>query len=420
MQPEKRISTDAMSPRGPGRFVLGLGGTLDYEITWDGALVERLAREWGIRRDECDPSSPIVDERSLLAVILGFAAERRGGERYVESVETIRRFASRHRTRVTLGGTCVRAALMMHALGIRSTVHLVSVDDDFRRLFPADCDYISSAQAEGMFPHLIVQLPRRGTVSLIDGEITVDRANRMIFANDPPHRSMALSPELGNVLAGAEVFLVSGFNVMTDPTLLSRRLSELQAAMSALPRGSLVIYEDAGYHTEGMSEAARGALAPLVDVFSMNEDEMQAHLRRSVDLMDPSDVAAALVELRSLIPRATLVVHTQHWAMASGDSAVLLRAALRRGAAAATARYAYGDTVTARQIEAVERLEPTDAGRAFASMLSESAAEPTVCIPVVAVQSDDPTTVGLGDSFVGGFMSMLGAAHAAGKRREDR
>lgn len=407
MQPAKRISTDAQAPSGPGRFVLGLGGTIDDEVVWDPQLIQRLAIEHGLRRGDCDSRQPIRDERSLLAVILGFALERSGGERFVESIDVITRFASKHDKTITLGGTCVRAALAMRTLGVRSTVHLVSIDSTFRQLFPRDCDYISSATREGMYPHLIVQLPETGRIELIDGPVSIEGPNRLIFVNDPPHIEMALSPDLSEVVCRAQGVLISGLNVMNDPGLVDRRLQELRSAVAGRSPATVVLYEDAGFHTPSLHEAVRSAIASMVDVYSMNEDELQSHLGRTVDLLDPAAVDEALRDLRVLIPGPAIVVHTRHWALAWGPRSPELAAALRGGVAAATARYLSGDDLTAELVAGIAELEPPPAGSAFAQAIERIAAEPVACVPAYSLSVETPTTIGLGDCFVGGFLAAL-------------
>lgn len=175
MQPAKRISTDAHAPSGPGRFVLGFGGTIDHEIVWDGELLTALAAAYGLGVANCDPELPIVDERSLVAVILGHARARRGGERFVAVPDVIGTFSARHERVVTIGGTCVRAGLIMRELGVRSTTVLVAIDETFLSLYPADCDYLLSDREARLTPHLIVQLPAAGRVPVADGEIVIDR-----------------------------------------------------------------------------------------------------------------------------------------------------------------------------------------------------------------------------------------------------
>ena len=144
------------------RYVLGLGGTVDYEIDWDPGTLTRLAAEWGLRPDALAAGVPILSERALLRSLLGFVRVGVGGGRFVASSEIVEAFARRFERRVTLGGTCVRAAIAMDRVrDLPALVHLVSIDDDVRRLLPASTPYLCSADRDTTDPHLIVQYPRR-------------------------------------------------------------------------------------------------------------------------------------------------------------------------------------------------------------------------------------------------------------------
>ena len=96
---------------------------------------------------------------------------------------------------------------------------------------------------------------------------------------------------------------------------------ELYAAMDRLPSDALVYYEDAGFYVRRFAERIRAHLLPRIGVYGMNEDELQEYVARPVDLLNPRDVAAALLEVHSLIPVPALLVHTQHWAIAVGPAA---------------------------------------------------------------------------------------------------
>mgnify|MGYP002039934347 CR=1 FL=1 len=70
-------------------LVLGLGGTVDYELTWDSSVFDRLAHAHGVRRHELTTTAPIIDERSLLVAVLAFVASGTGAERFVASSEAV-------------------------------------------------------------------------------------------------------------------------------------------------------------------------------------------------------------------------------------------------------------------------------------------------------------------------------------------
>lgn len=391
--------------------MLGLGGTVDFELRWDSAVIERLAHEHRVRRHELTPTAPITDERSLLLTILAFVAAGTGAERFVASSEVVEGFASHFAYDVTLGGTGVRAGLVLDSLGIPSVQHLVSIDDNVRRLLPAGITTLSSADHDTLDPHLIVQYPVGARVRLLDGDIVSPGANRLIFANDPPNREMALAAGLPDALANASAFLISGFNTMQDHALLAQRLDEILRAMRRLPTDALVYYEDAGFYTRAFAETVRARLLPHIHVYGMNEDELQEYVGHSVNLLDAEDVIEALREVRKIIPVPALVVHTRYWAIAVGADAARHREALESAVRVAATRYRLGDAFTADEAEATAALARHPGGTRLVAAL-EQAVPDAVGVPAFDLDVAQPTTIGLGDSFVGGFLAVHTPSHA--------
>jgi ADP-dependent phosphofructokinase/glucokinase len=348
---------------------------------------------------------PIEDERALVTTILAFLATGSGGERFVQSSQTVEAFAARFTTAVTLGGTGVRAGIALDSLGVESVQHLVSIDDNVRRLLPASTRYISSATRDTLDPHLIVQYPAGTRVRVGDRELVAPHANRLIFANDPPNREMALSAELPETLAGAEVFLISGFNTMTDAGLLASRLDDLERALGSLPADALVYFEDAGYYHRDLARLPRERLLSRIDVYSMNEDELQEYLGQPVDLLDPAAVARALRAAHELIPAPALVVHTKYWAIAIGPQARRHRDALESAVRMSATRYRLGDGHTAEDFEETATLPRHEDGARVVHHVQ--CLLPAVGVPAHDLDVANPTTIGLGDTFVGGFLAAI-------------
>lgn len=387
--------------------MLGLGGCVDYELKLSSSTLQQLITEYGIRDTELGLSVPVTDERNLIISLLAHMKRGAGGEYFAASSETLRGFALRFPRRASLGGTSVRAALAMSRLGVPCTLHLVSLNDHVRRLLPSSCDYISSAREDTLYPHLVVQYDQGTRVQVGDIDVQTPFPNRLIYVNDPANASLMLSEQLGSLLRDAAVFLISGFNTLRDQDVLDERLTTLRRHMQQLPPGAFVYYEDAAFHMPTFRRRVRNALLDIIDVYSLNEDEMQADLSRSVDLLSVNEVEHALDSLKALIPAPILVVHTKYWSLALGETAGEYADALREGIVLASTRYSYGDDYTDEQYELTRGLPVRPAALSFATALEERMGAVVRCVPGFRLEVSQPTTVGLGDSFVGGLLASL-------------
>lgn len=389
------------------RIVLGLGNNIDYEIVWDSAVLEDLIQKYGICNEELSPDTTISCERDLVVSILGFLKTESGGERFATSADIIEKFAGYFDYRITMGGTSVRAAAAMGKLGHTSALHLVTINDHVRRLLPKDCPYVCSARAESIYPHLIIQFCQGITVEASNIAIHTSRSNRIIYVNDIDNTEMELNEGFADLVKSCEVFLVSGFNAMQDKGLLEKRLQTLLGIMGSLPKEARVFYEDACFHNEEFSKEVRDALIHKIDIFSLNEDELQAYVGRKLDLLDPSQMADALADIRRLIPVPHIVVHTRHWALAYGKDAGALKNALKGGITMAGTRFRFGDEFTPENYRETEKNALQKDGQKFSAEMNRLLGNTVCCLACIQAEETKATTVGLGDAFVGGFLPAL-------------
>ncbi len=389
------------------RIALGLGDNVDYEITWDSAIYEELCRCYAIQPADLVMGQPIRNERDLICTILAYFEAGKGGERWVASSEIVEQFTARFVNKITLGGSSVRAAIAMRKLGYTSALHLVTINEHVRRLIPNDSPYVCSNTQDTLYPHLIVQFQQGAAVRTDQLDLRAPRANRLIFHNDVDNINMALNENFADLCADAQVFLVSGFNAMHDEALLRERLQTLQRILDRLPQNARVFYEDAGFYDHSFTGVAFEQLAGRLDIVSMNEDELQVYLDRSVDVLDAVDVLAALDELRRIVPAPVLVLHSMYWALVNGVNAAAYEVALRGGTTMATTRYIYGDDFTAELYCEIEAAAPNPDGAVLAGALAALRPNEICCIPVAYVACESPTTIGLGDAFVGGFLPAM-------------
>jgi ADP-dependent phosphofructokinase/glucokinase len=390
-----------------GHVVLGLGGGIDYELKLSGSAMEQLVDEYRIRGAELTTQGVVTSERDLVISILAYIAKGGGGEHFVASSDALQTFTRRFPHRTSLGGTSIRAAIAMSRLGVPSTLHLVSVNDVIRRMLPASCDYIASAQEDTFFPHLIAQYDQGLHVRAGDIDIRAPFPNRLIYVNDPVNEALMLADELGCRLRDAGVFLISGLNAIRHPGVLDQRLSTLRSHMRRLPPGAIVYYEDAGFHEPAFSRRIRDSLIDVIDVYGLNEDEMQSYLGHAVDLFSVPDVERALISLRTLIPAPTLLVHTKYWSTALGERANACAGPLDDGTVIASTRYSHGDEYTDEHCERMRRRPRRTEATEFAAALHARMGGVVCCVPSFELDVAEPTTIGLGDTFVGGFLAAV-------------
>ncbi|MEZ4705756.1 MAG: ADP-dependent glucokinase/phosphofructokinase [Caldilineaceae bacterium] len=389
------------------RIALGFGDCIDYEIVWDSRVIEALIDEYAIHANELHDDRVVNSERELVISILGFLKTGSGGERFVASSDIIERFSARFAKKITLGGTSVRAAIAMRKLGYTSALHLVTVNDHVRRLIPHDSPYVCSSAQDSAYPHLIVQFGQGCRVRAGDIELCASRPNRIIYHNDANNIAMQLNEDFGELMAAAKVLLVSGFNAMQRADFLRARLAALLRMMERLPQDAIVYHEDSVYYDPSFRQLIHTALADRITIFSLNEDEMQGHLGRAVDLLDAEQVHTALRELHKLFPFPILVVHTMYWALAYGANATRMAAALKGGVTMATTRFCYGDDFTVAEYQKIEVLPPNPQGASAAAALHQLLGDQVCCVSVAQVEQANATTIGLGDAFIGGFLPLL-------------
>ena len=389
------------------KIALGFCNNVDYEIVWNDEVFQDLVANCQIRADELHSGGPIKDERDLVISILSFMSSAGGGERFVASSELIENFAGRFEKKITLGGTSVRAAIAMRTLGHTSALHLITQNDHVRRLIPADSPYVCSNDCDSSYPHLIVQYPQGAYIRAGDIDIRARTPNRLIYHCNADRIALNLNEDFADLITDAEVMLISGFNAIQSERVLETRLRAVSKMLDRLSSDATVFLEDSAYYDPAFRNLIFRMLGDRIDIFSLNEDELQVHLRRAVNLRDEDDIRRALADLRRTIPVATLVVHTGHWALAHGDDASRYAAALKAGVTMATTRFRYGDDFTSENYRDIESRPPSATIARFAENINATPGNSFYCVPVADVEQANATTIGLGDAFVGGFLPAL-------------
>ncbi|MDO4276224.1 MAG: ADP-dependent glucokinase/phosphofructokinase [Eubacteriales bacterium] len=386
------------------KAALGFSNTVDYEIQWDSQHLENLIRGVGLCKEDIKDTKDIKNMKDLLASVLFHMREGTGCGLLTERPEVIDEFIRGTAYRVALGGTNLRAAEVISALGGSALVHLVSVNDETHKLLPKNISWVGGDKFKCCFPHIAIQFPKNAYVKANDIEIIAPRENRVIYSGDTACAQMPLSREFFIRARGMRAVLLSGFDLIVNPDILSMRLMEVKEELSCFHKDKpLIFYEHACFSNGKLEDMVRDELRQVIDIYSMNEDEFQTLAGRKIDLLSEKDVMEGLMLAREKLPSATIIVHTCFWVLAIGEQSQDIMKALEYGMLAASTRYWRG-TVDKIGIEASGRLLVQKESKVFCKKMMTAFDLPVRCLPAPDIRVDAPTTVGLGDSFVGGFL----------------
>lgn len=385
----------------------GFQNTVDFELEWDQQKLESLIQQYGIRCEEIEAVCPINSQRDLLRTLLSHMANNTGSECLASSSQITRGFAENFHYQVTLGGTAVRAAMALEKIGYSSVIHVCSLNKHFCRLIPDHVHWVASVPDEGddFHPHVILQYPANVHLKVGDIELTTQRPNRVIFAHDPPSVALHITETFGDEACRTPVFLAASFNIIKEESILRRRLESTIRIINRMPRHRVVVMEDACFENPKMQQLVPQMLAPYLDVFSMNEDELQDRLGRRVDMWDAHQVAQAVREVYDLLNVPTIVCHSAYWALAYGRPVEGMRQALEAGICMAATRFRLGDDYGRADYEQTMDLPPRKRAEDFAAQLETLLGEELICVPGKDLDHiARPVTIGLGDSFIGGML----------------
>lgn len=385
----------------------GFQNTVDFELEWNRQCLEELVRQYEIRSEEICAVCPIESERDLLRTLLYHMANGTGSECLCSSSRITRGFAQHFNFQVTLGGTALRAAMALEKIGYRSVIHACSLNKHFRRLVPEHIRWVSSVADEGedFHPHVILQYPADARIAAGDIDLTTRRPNRVIFAHDPPSIALHINEAFGDEVCHAPVLLAASYNIIKEEDVLRRRLESTIRIIERMPQPHMVVMEDACFEDPRMQQIVVQTLAPHLNVFSMNEDELQDRLGHRIDVRNPQQVAAAVRAVYPQLKVPTIVCHSAYWALAYGQPVQGMRAALEAGICMASTRFRLGDNYTRADYCETMALPNRAWAKDFAARLELLLGQALICVPGKDLDHiTQPVTIGLGDAFIGGML----------------
>lgn len=393
------------------KIALGFHTCIDFEMTWDTNVVEQMIREYDVRDKEITSGDiPIDSERALLISSLWHLKQGIGCELLPDTNQICLDFANRFSYRVTIGGTATRAAIAISKIGYESTIQLCCFNKYMQELLPKEIHYMVGVKQarEEIYPHVILSYPGGAHICANDIDFTTPRENRVMFSRDVDSLHMEISADYADMIQDAEVFLLSCFSEILEEDILEDRMNRTRRLLQTLPKKTIVVMEDGCYIRKDFRIYVHQALREVVDVLSMNEDELQEYIQRRIDILDVEEVLDAVKEVYERVQIPTLLVHSAAWALAYGKNARKYEQALESGIAMAATRFRYGDDFGRKEYEDMGRMEGKKESIIFARRIENEAGDNICCLPCKDLSFvENPTVVGLGDFFAGGLLPRL-------------
>jgi len=392
------------------KIAMGFHCCVDYELIWDTEVVERQIEKYGIFEDELILDRAVHTERDAWIFCLAHLRAGIGGEIVPDDSQSVIDFADNFDKKITLGGTPTRAAIVLDKLGYDTVLQTSCWNHHIEELLPKRVKPVPGAEDDGkVYPHVVLQCAKGVRIHAGDIDFVTPRENRIMISRDETSLDMPILPdEFGPELEDAGVMLLGCFSEILDRKILDRCIMNTRKLLDHLPDDAVVMFEDGCYVMKAFRYAIHEHLRPYIDVLSMNEDEMQEYLGRSVDILDVSAMISAVENLYESLAIDHIIVHSAKWALAYGKEPNKLKDALTGGTTMASTRFRIGDDITPENYEETKQLPDREDSTVFCQAMREALGDKIYIIPSKDMhQVEHPTVVGLGDSFAGGCLPGL-------------
>ena len=391
-------------------IALGMNNGIDFEIEWDNKKVSALVQEIGLSFDEIKKVTIVSSMRDLLTSICYQVMKGEGTSVHVTDIAYNLEFSSHFNYKTTIGGAGSRAAIVLSKLDIQSYLHLVSINKETRELLPYDVKYYCGNDHDTFYPHLIIQFPKNAEITGNGWKVNSPRANRAMYLHDPDLQTMPLSYDFFKDSGKSKVLLIGGFTTIPDISLSLKKADEVFKLIDEYVDDKCEIYYEDSCPPHGIRPELIKVwtkIAAKVDVFGMNEDELQEHIGRKINLLDPKEVMDAIKELAKIIPAKRYVIHSRYWAICYGENATSYHDALLEATKLATTRFRLGDNISKADLDETAKYKDDPDGGPFATSFNNLfIKDDAICVPAYEVVQDKVTTIGLGDTFVAGFLKQ--------------
>lgn len=411
------------------RIVFGYTSDLDVAIEWNGETFSEILSKYLKEEPRFLPGDVINSMPSFARIVSSSMIRGLGGEIDIIDDSVCEYLESRFTCARILGGTCAQGATVLTAIGFPVLVHITDRSREVTRLM--DGPHVRVVAKEGVVPllegasaeppvrHFILQYPKGARIT-VDGVIhEAPASNRLIMDFDAIHKSLPLDRHFLDhceaIAKDMRVYSVSGFNAILDPEIMEKRTDELAAHYRRVKSRNpdcMIYLEDAHYLRFDLKGLVFTKFAGLVDIFGMNDEELVDHAMRLGFRTDRDDLSSVLDGLEVLLRRygmRGIVLHTKDYSLFYGNAlgGVDVSKGLSLGNILAATRARTGRYGSYEDCGETLRLPLSPRGVAFSEQLARK--KTGMCAHLVpSLYMDQPTcTIGLGDTFMGGFLISL-------------
>ena len=408
------------------RLAFGYASDLDVLIEWNAETFGKLLSEYLTEEPTIDECEAIDSMASLARIVSYYMIQGLGGEIEISNGEVVETLRRSFNTQFALGGTCAQGATALGTMGFPSIVHITDRSKEVCRLMDGwgievidhtgRISIMQGARDDPPVQHLILQYPKGASIKVLGREYIAPVSNRIIMDYDRIHKYMPIDAcfleycekNAKDILA----YSTSGFNSIVDMNVMANLIEALSRhylKVKKMNPDCIIYLESAHYMSSKINNIVYERFADSVDLLGMNEEELYGFTQKAgmdTDLDDLESVLASLVFVLEKYPLMGIVLHTKDYAMYYGSDieGVDLTRGLTLGNLMASTRARIGRYGTYQECGETLALPLSPVGIAFHEQLEKIQSHHPVYI-VPARYMEQPTfTIGLGDTFVAGFM----------------
>ena len=412
------------------KFVFGYTSNLDVLIEWDVNKFNALIEEF-LKQDFSLNENDVIDSMESLVRIAGyFMIQGVGGEINITNAKICEFLEKYFKISYVLGGTCAQSAAAISTAGFPSLVHITDRSKEVCELMEgmgiqgvSDGETVELPKlVEDTAPirHMILQFSKGDIIKANGKEFKIPESNRLIIDFDNIHNLVPIEKEfLKYCEENAKriiAYSISGFNAIIDRKVILDKVKEIKNHLSKIKtqNDKCIIYlESACYLNDTVKEIFFKEVTEYIDILGMNEEEL-------VELTGQFGVTTIKENFESILEgldcilnhysARNIVLHTKDYAISYGEdmNELNLERALTVGNILAGTRARIGKYGNLAECEATLKKPLSKIGLSFSEQLKTIETKRNVVMVPSRYLEKPICTIGLGDTFVAGFLASIG------------